>query len=184
MRIQLDDAIALRSWSRTDRDALAIQANDRRVWINLRDRFPHPYSLDDADRFIASAAQMDPQRFLSIEVGGAVAGGVGYTLHDDVERVPAEVSYWLGVAFWGKGIATKALCGLTRHTFSMHPGLRRLYAVPFCSNPASARVLEKAGYRREAVLRQSVIKDGVVLDQWIYAMLRDEASLDSAGASQ
>lgn len=147
-----------------------MQANDRRVWINLRDRFPHPYSLDDADRFIAAVGQMDPPRFLAVEVGGAVAGGVAYTLHNDVERVAAEVSYWLGTAFWGRGVATKAVRALTRHAFATHSFLRRLYAVPFCSNPASARVLEKAGYRREAVLRQSVIKDGIVLDQWVYAI--------------
>jgi RimJ/RimL family protein N-acetyltransferase len=182
MRIQVDDAIALRSWRASDREALATLANDRRVWINLRDRFPHPYSLEDADRFIAAVIQMDPPRLLAVEVGGAVAGGVAYTLHEDVERVAAEVSYWLGTTFWGKGVATKALRALTRHTFASHSGLRRLYAVPFCSNPASARVLEKAGYRREAVLRQSVIKDGVVLDQWVYAILRDEVNLGSGGA--
>lgn len=157
-------------------------ANDRRVWINLRDRFPHPYSVEDADRFIRAVGEMDPPRFLAVEIDGVVAGGVAYTLYDDVERVAAEVSYWLGTAFWGKGVATKALRALTRHTFATHSFLRRLYAVPFSSNPASARVLEKAGYRREAVLRQSVIKAGVVLDQWLYAILRDEVDLGSGGA--
>jgi RimJ/RimL family protein N-acetyltransferase len=182
MRIQLDDTVALRCWRSGDREPLARQANDRRVWINLRDRFPYPYSLDDADRFLAMVAEMDPPRFLAVEVSGEVAGGVAYTLHGDVERVAAEVSYWLGTAFWGQGVATKALRGLTRHVFLTHSFLRRLYAVPFCSNPASARVLEKAGYRREAVLRQSVIKDGVVLDQWVYAILRDEVHLGSEAA--
>jgi RimJ/RimL family protein N-acetyltransferase len=175
MKIAVGEATLIRSWSPTDRESLATQANDRRVWINLRDRFPHPYSSADADRFIQGATRMSPERFFAVEVGGALAGGVGYTLHDDVERISAEIHYWLGTSFWGKGIATQALRGLTRYVFSAHPVLRRLYAVPFASNPASARVLEKAGYRREAVLRQAVIKDGHVLDQWMYAILRDEA---------
>ena len=110
---------------------------------------------------------------LAIEVAGHVAGGIGYTRHEDVERVSAEVWYWLGVSFWGRGIATAALQALSEHAFATHGELTRLYAVPFSWNPASARVLEKAGYRREAILRQSVIKDGQVLDQWMYALLRD-----------
>jgi RimJ/RimL family protein N-acetyltransferase len=104
-----------------------------------------------------------------------VAGGIGYTLHEDVERVAAEVGYWLGVSFWGRGIATRAVRSLSARAFSSHPELRRLYALPFTSNPASARVLAKAGWRREAMLRESAIKDGVVRDQWVYAILRSEA---------
>ena len=93
----------------------------------------------------------------------------------DVERIGAEVGYWLGRAFWGRGIATAALRLLTAHAFAADPELRRLWAVPFVTNVASARVLEKAGYTREGTLRQSAIKDGRVLDQFMYAILRDEA---------
>jgi RimJ/RimL family protein N-acetyltransferase len=71
-------------------------------------------------------------------------------------------------------IATVAVRLVTGHAFEVNPELRRLYAMPYARNAASARVLEKAGCRREATLRQAVIKDGEVLDQWIYAMLRDE----------
>jgi RimJ/RimL family protein N-acetyltransferase len=113
---------------------------------------------------------------LSLAVAGRIAGGIGYTPGSDIERVGAEVGYWLGRAFRGRGIGTTALTLLTAHAFASHAELRRLWAVPFTRNIASARVLEKAGYRREGVLRQSAIKDGVVLDQWMYAILRDDGA--------
>jgi ribosomal-protein-alanine N-acetyltransferase len=84
------------------------------------------------------------------------------------------VGYWLGVAHWGRGIATAAVQAVSGYAFGAHPELRRLYAMPFASNPASARVLQKAGYRLEATLRENVVKDGKVLDQWMYALLRSE----------
>jgi RimJ/RimL family protein N-acetyltransferase len=164
----------VREWRRDDAAELALQANDRRVWLNLRDAFPHPYGPADAERFIAAAVARTPPTFFAVVAAGRVAGGVGYTLHGDVERVAAEVGYWLGHEHWGRGIATAAVQALTAHAFRAHPELRRLYAVPFTTNRASARVLEKAGYRCEGTLRQSAIKDGRVLDQWMYAIVRDD----------
>ena len=169
-----EGSTVVRSWQAADAEAVARQANDRRVWLGLRDAFPHPYGVEDARRFIAMAHEKSPQTFFAIEAAGRLAGGIGYTEHPDVERIGAEVGYWLGFEFWGKGIATAALRLLTAHAFRVNPELRRLYAVPYSSNPASARVLEKAGYRCEGTLRQSAIKDGRVLDQWMYAILRDE----------
>jgi len=169
-------AVVLRPWQQADRSSLAALANDRRVSINLRDGFPYPYGVEDADRFIALAQGMAVQTYFAIEVSGQLAGGIGYTLHTDVERIAAEVGYWIGVPFWGRGIATEAVRLVTTMAFTRHPELRRLYALPFASNPASARVLEKVGYRREALMRQSAIKDGVVQDQWLYALLRGETA--------
>jgi len=167
----------VRDWRPEDAEDLAGQANDRRVWAGLRDAFPHPYTVEDGRQFIAKAMAMSPVTYFAIEVSESLAGGIGYTLHSDVERVGAEVGYWLGVEFWGRGIATAALRVLTRYAFKTHPDLRRLFAVPYASNPGSARVLAKAGYRCEGTLRQSAIKDGQVLDQWMYAVLRDEVPL-------
>jgi RimJ/RimL family protein N-acetyltransferase len=164
----------IREWRAGDAEALARLADDRDIWLGLRDLFPHPYTLDDAHRFIALATGMTPPTFFAVEADGALAGGIGFTLRTDVERIGAEVGYWIGRAFWGRGIATAALRLLTAHAFSARPELRRLFAVPFAANAASARVLEKAGYRREGTLRQSVIKDGRVQDQFMYAILRDE----------
>jgi [ribosomal protein S5]-alanine N-acetyltransferase len=168
---------AIREWRRDDAATLARLANDRQVWLGLRDLFPHPYSVDDGQAFIALATGATPTTLFAVDVDGALAGGIGYLLRTDVERIGAEVGYWLGREFWGRGIATAALRLLTAHAFAAHPELRRLFAVPFASNAASARVLEKAGYVREGVMRQSVIKDGRVEDQFMYAILRTEVEV-------
>jgi RimJ/RimL family protein N-acetyltransferase len=176
-----DGSTVVRTWREDDAAALALQANDRRVWLGLRDAFPHPYGLEDARRFIAMTLETSPRTYFAIEAERAIAGGIGYTQDSDVERIGAEVGYWLGHAYWGRGIATAALRLLTRHVFLVHAEIRRLYALPFASNGASARVLSKAGYQCEGTLRQSVIKDGQVLDQWVYSILRHEAIGRSAG---
>lgn len=171
----------VREYQEADAESLALLADDRRVWLGLRDAFPHPYGIEDARRFIDMARQKSPQTFFAIEVAGKLAGGIGYTQHSDVERIGAEVGYWVAPEHWGRGIATAALRLLTEHAFRVNPELRRLYAVPYSSNPASARVLTKAGYRCEGTLRQSAIKDGQVLDQWMYAILRDEVAVRREG---
>jgi RimJ/RimL family protein N-acetyltransferase len=157
----------VRSWRESDAPSLARHANNRKVWINLRDRFPHPYTLDDARAFLAYACAKQPETFFAIAVGGDAVGGIGFTLHDDVERVSAEVGYWLGEEYWGRGIAAEALKALTEHAVREHE-LTRLYAVPLAWNPASFRVLEKAGYVFECRMRRSAIKDGKVVDQLLY----------------
>jgi RimJ/RimL family protein N-acetyltransferase len=167
--------IAIREWRHADAAALARLADDREVWLGLRDLFPHPYGIGDALAFIDLAGRMEPQTFFAIAADGELAGGIGYTQRTDVERIGAEVGYWLGRAFWGRGIATAALRILTGHAFAAHPELQRLFAVPFASNAASARVLEKAGYTCEGTLRHSAIKEGRVLDQWMYAILRTDS---------
>jgi RimJ/RimL family protein N-acetyltransferase len=84
--------------------------------------------------------------------------------------VSAEIGYWLGEPFWGRGITTEALVAVTRYAIETH-GLTRLYSVPFAWNTASCRVLEKAGYLLEGRLRRSAIKDGTVTDQMQYAFV-------------
>jgi RimJ/RimL family protein N-acetyltransferase len=165
---------AIRHWRAADAASLTEHANDARIAANLRDRFPHPYTRADADAFLAMAAAMVPQTFFAIAVDDRAAGGIGYTLHGDVERVSAEIGYWLGVAFWGRGIVTAAVSALTAYAFTRHEELRRIYAVPFASSAASIRVLQKAGYTLEGRMRQSAIKHGRVTDQVLYARYRDE----------
>ena len=111
---------------------------------------------------------MVPETFFAIAVGGEAVGGIGYVLQQDVERVSAEVGYWLGEPFWGRGITPEALAAVTRYAIEQHQ-LTRLFAVPFAYNTASCRVLEKAGYVVEGRLRRSAIKDGQVVDQLQYA---------------
>jgi RimJ/RimL family protein N-acetyltransferase len=176
-----DGAVTVREWRGNDAPAIVAQANDRRVSIQLRDLFPYPYGLRDAKRFLAMVQAKRPPTSFAIDVDGRIAGGIGYGPGTDVERIGAEVGYWLGHEFWGHGYATSAVRLITGHAFRARPELRRLFAVPFTSNAASARVLEKVGYRCEGTLRQSAIKDGHVHDQWMYALLRDEWEARSEG---
>ena len=160
----------VRSWKPSDAGSLAAHANNRKIWINLRDAFPHPYTLRDARAFIRAARKDRPECFFAIVVEGQAVGGIGYSRHRDVERVSAEIGYWLGESYWGRGITTAALQAVTDYAVRAH-GLTRVYAVPYEWNPASFRVLEKAGYQLEARLRRSAIKDGKVIDQLLYAYI-------------
>ena len=170
--MQLDlGSCGVRSFRDTDAAELARHANNRKVWLQLRDRFPHPYSIDDACRFIAFARGGDPETVFAVTVSDVAVGSIGATLRDDVERCSAEVGYWLGEPYWGRGIATLALTGFTRYALTAYD-LERLYAVPLASNTASCRVLEKVGYRLEGRMRRSAIKDDSVQDQLLYAILR------------
>ena len=173
MKLQLQKCI-VRSWSNDDLGSLVKHADNRKIWLNLRDRFPHPYTRRDGRDFIHLARSQRPETMFAIEVDGEAAGGIGFVPHADVERVSAEIGYWLGTAHWGRGIATAALRAVTAHAFREHAELQRLYAVPFAWNPASARVLEKAGYTLEGRMRQSAIKEGRLTDQLLYAIVRGQ----------
>jgi ribosomal-protein-alanine N-acetyltransferase len=160
----------LRSWRSSDLESLVKYANNRNIWINLRDRFPHPYTARDGRAFLKHTLEQFPETGFAIVVHGEAVGGIGFQLAGDVERVSAEIGYWLGEPFWGRGIATEALCAVTTYAVATH-GLTRLYALPFAWNTASCRVLEKAGYALEARLRRSAIKDGRITDQLQYAFI-------------
>ncbi len=171
MRIERG-GLVLRPWETRDVEALARHANDVEVWRNLRDRFPHPYTRAHAQAWIAHCATLagTPTQF-AIEVAGEAAGAVGFDRFEDVHRVGAEIGYWIGRRYWGRGIATAALSAATDHAFT-HSDLLRLEATVYEWNPASARVLEKAGYQLEGRLRCYVVKDGRVGDGLRYARIR------------
>jgi [ribosomal protein S5]-alanine N-acetyltransferase len=160
----------VRPWRMADAEALVRAANDVNVAKQLRDRFPNPYTHADAHAFLrGTVSDHDPSNF-AIEVDGEAAGGIGFVRGSDVERFSAEIGYWLAAAYWGRGIATEALRLVTAHAFDTR-NLLRLYALPFADNTASARVLEKAGYAREGLLRSSSVKYGTPRDQLLYAAI-------------
>lgn len=153
-----------------DVESLVRYANNRNIWLNLRDRFPHPYTRRDGREFIRQTRDTRPETAFAIAVSGEAAGGIGFMLQSDVDRASAEIGYWLGEPLWGRGITTEALVAVTRYAIETH-GLTRLYALPFAWNAPSCRVLEKAGYVLEGRLRRSAIKDGRVTDQLQYAFI-------------
>jgi len=161
----------LRAWRRGDESSLVRYANNRNVWQNLRDRFPHPYTTDDADEWIRTAGVDSPLANFAIVVAGEAVGGTGLTLGTDVFRRSAEVGYWLGEPFWGRGIVTEVLRAITDYAFDSFD-ICRLEAGVFEWNPASMRVLEKAGYVCEGRARLGVTKDGRTGDRVLYALVR------------
>jgi len=167
MRLELSRG-TVRPLRESDAESLARHADNRAIWRNLRDLFPHPYRTEHAREFIARVSAAEPQTCFAIEVAGQAAGVIGFDLHRDVERVSAEIGYWLGEPYWGRGIMTEVLGAVTARAIEAH-GLTRVYAVPYAWSLGSCRVLEKAGYELEGRLRRSAIKDGRVVDQWLYA---------------
>jgi RimJ/RimL family protein N-acetyltransferase len=165
---------AVRSWRSGDVASLVEHANNRSVWLSLRDRFPHPYTAWHGRSFIRQARAADPETAFAIDVDGAAVGGIGCMLLQDVERVSAEIGYWLGEPFWGRGLMTDVVRAFTREAVEQY-GLTRMFALTFAGNGASCRVLEKAGYTLEGRLHRSAIKDGVIIDQLQYAFVVPEA---------
>ena len=164
------ETCAVRLWRAADIDSLVAYANNHNIWLNLRDQFPRPYTKRDGREFIREMRRRTPETAFAIAVGGQAVGGIGFMLHTDVERVSAEIGFWLGEPFWDRGIVTEALIAMTRYAIDTHK-LTRLYALPFAWNTASCRVLEKAGYVLEARLQRSAIKNGRIVDQFQYAFI-------------
>jgi [ribosomal protein S5]-alanine N-acetyltransferase len=162
----------VRNWEWRDREAIVRHANNRKISINLRDRFPYPYTTADARNWLESVIGFEPETNFAIDVAGEAVGGIGFVLQHDVGRRSAEIGYWLGEEYWGRGIVTEALIAVTDHAFANYD-LCRLYAHVFEWNGASARVLEKAGYQLEGRMRKSVTKDGQTIDQLMYAVIRE-----------
>lgn len=159
---------SLRSWRRGDQPGLILQANNRKVWRNLTDMFPHPYTAADAEHWLHLSNQPGRSTHLAIEVNGAIAGGIGAIAGEGIAASTADFGYWLGESFWGRGLATIAARAMVEHL--MQTGhFVRLQAPVLAWNPASMRVLEKVGFAREGVLRNSVTKDGAVIDSVMYA---------------
>jgi ribosomal-protein-alanine N-acetyltransferase len=168
------DGLTLRRWRAGDIEALVRYANNRNVWINLKDRFPHPYTEVDARAWIAhcEARTGDPLSF-ALDWQGEAIGGLGLEPQDDIYRLTAAVGYWLGEPFWGRGLMSHAVRALSDYAFASFD-LQRLQAAVFEWNVGSARVLEKAGYTCEARMRRSIIKDGRLADSLLYARLRND----------
>ena len=158
----------IRPWALADAESLRRHADNREVSKHLRDRFPHPYSLEQARTFLGWVGRQPSPTVWAIEVAREAAGGIGIELHSDVERVSAEIGYWLGQKYWNRGIVTEALTAVTSEAFKQFD-ITRLYALPFADHAASVRVLEKAGYVREGHLRHSAIKNGQIRDQLLFA---------------
>lgn len=158
----------LRPWRDGDQDALVRHADNRRVWRNLTHLFPHPYTRQDAEFWLSMASEPSRSTHLAITFDGEAVGGIGAIAGEGVGARTAEFGYWIGEAFWGRGLATAAAAAFKTHLMEQGEFVR-LQAGVFAWNPASMRVLEKVGFQREGVLRRAVSKDGDIVDCVMYA---------------
>jgi ribosomal-protein-alanine N-acetyltransferase len=172
MRLKLDRC-TIRPFERGDELSIVRHANNRNVWINLRDHFPYPYTTVHARSWIEEQIRSREENHWAVEVEGHVGGGIGLVPGVDVNRLSAEIGFWLGEAYWGRGIMTEAVGAVTRYAFGER-GFIRVYAEVYNWNSASMKVLETSGYAREGVLRDSAIKAGQVVDQILYARVAND----------
>lgn len=165
--------LRLRRFQPDDREALVKLADNPNVARFLAKRFPHPYSAKDADDWInLTQSETRPCNF-AIESNGAFVGGIGLVPLEDMHSGTAEIGYWLGEPYWGKGIASQAVELLLPYAFGELLFVR-LQAMVFAENHASMRILEKCGFVCEGVLRRHIRKNGIISDAAIYAKLRSE----------
>lgn len=166
MNFELGDLL-LRPNEPRDCAAIVKYANNARVARQMRDKFPHPYTAADAEEWVSVSIEMGDQ--LAIEFDGEFIGNIGLLPGSDVGRLSAEVGYWLGEPFWGRGFATRVVAAVTER--ALEERFQRVFACVFEGNDGSGRVLEKAGFTYEGCLRKSVLKNGATLDQSVYARL-------------
>lgn len=159
----------LRPWNENDTDSLVANANNFNIARFLTDGFPHPYTEENARAFIAMATKEVPVHIFAIEVEGKAVGGIGIHPQSDIMKKNAELGYWLGEAYWGKGIITAAIKQMIDFAFSTYD-ITRIYARPFGNNAASQKVLQKAGFVLEARIEKNIFKNGEFLDELIYAV--------------
>jgi len=164
--------VKLRELHLSDKSQLAKLANNKNIWINLRDAFPYPYGEGNAEFFINRVKEEKPKQNFGIEYNGDLCGVIGLIIQKDVYSKSAEIGYWIGESFWGKGIATKAIELITDYGFE-DLKLIRIYAGVFEFNTASMKALEKNGYKKEGISRKALIKNDKVLDEHRYFKLNE-----------
>lgn len=165
----------LREWKQEDAEALVIAANNKNIAANLRNVFPHPYTLEDAEAYISDCLSHHDRRQITraVVVEETAVGSISVFVKDDVYEKSGELGYWLSEAHWGKGIMTEAVRQICREAFSKWD-IIRIFAEPFDYNRGSRRVLEKAGFTYEGTMRNGVFKNGKVHSYCLYSLLREE----------
>ena len=159
-----------------DAAIIAQQCNNHNISQWLTNLFPHPYSLQDAHDWInhnlTIAANGPPQNFAVVDLEtDSVIGSIGIKPGTDVHSHTAEIGYWLGEEYWGRGIISEAVLAFTRWVW-LNREVERLWAGVFDGNMASRRILEKAGYLYEGKMRGHVQKEGIVRDMHVYGITR------------
>jgi len=162
-------SLILRKWKESDAEALLKYAGNPKITAMMSDGFASLATPKGAAKFIAFANSGEDKIYRAIELNGEVIGGIGVSVQTDIYRKNAELGYWLAEPFWGKGIISEAIRIMISEAFEQLD-ITRIFARPFHTNKASHRVLEKAGFRLEAILEKAVFKNGEYLDELIYSI--------------
>lgn len=172
MSLLQGNGFCLRPYREGDAEALQRAADNPRIAANLQASFPSPYTLADAESWIARCQTMpESERHLAIEIGGAVNGGIGIFQRPLWSSYTYEMGYWLAEPNWGRGIVSEAVGLVVAHAFDVM-GAERVQAFVYDWNPASGRVLEKNGFVLEGKLRRAVHRQGRWGDCHVYGRLR------------
>lgn len=164
----------IRKWLLSDASDLALALSNKKVQGNLRDGLPFPYTEKDGQEYIGamlSADENDTFAF-AVTVEDRAIGSIGVFRQENIHRLTAELGYYISEEYWGKGIMTEAVRQICEYVFG-NSDVVRIYAEPFAYNVASCRVLEKAGFQYEGLLRRNAVKNGEMLDMKMYARIKE-----------
>jgi len=162
--------ISLRPWKPEDAQALAAIANNRNIWNNLRDQLPHPYTVKDAQDWIAHCKTQIPVLNFAVIYNSQVAGSIGCVPKADVYCKNMEIGYFIGEHFWGKGIATEAVRILLEY-IQKNFSVVRVYAEVFAHNKSSMKVLQSNGFYLESIRRKGAYKNKKIIDDYVWVKL-------------
>ena len=168
----MNPVVQIRPWKPEDAGPLAAICNNKKIWLNVRDTFPHPYTVGNAVEWIAFTLNQKPVKNMAVVYNGNIAGSIGVMEKEDVYRKSIEIGYFLGERYWGKGIATTAV-GLLVEYIKNNFDVIRIYAEVFGHNAASMKVLEKNGFHLEGVRKKAVIKNNVLMDDYVWVKFID-----------
>jgi ribosomal-protein-alanine N-acetyltransferase len=165
----------IREWQIKDAENLALAINNKKVQDNLREGIPYPYTVEDAKEYITSmlSADKDVTYAFAITVDDKAIGSIGVFRCNNIHFRTAEMGYYIAESYWGKGIGTSAVKQTCRYIFE-NTDILRVFAEPFACNTASCRILEKVGFQCEGILRKNAIKNEVILDMKMYAMIKED----------
>lgn len=164
--------ITLRPWTLEDIPNLVRLGDNPKIAQYMTDQFPSPYTEEKAQNFIQYATSGSPNHILAIDLNGQAIGGIGIHAQSDIHSKNAELGYWLGEPYWGQGIMTQALRKMVNYGFANWE-ITRIFARPFGTNIGSQKALEKAGFVLEGRFEKTLFKNGVFLDELIYAIRRN-----------
>lgn len=164
----------IRKWKIEDAKELAELLNNPKILDNLRDGLSYPYTRKDAEEYISSMLSADEETTFAFAIiaDGRVVGSIGIFRCDNIHFRTAEMGYYIGEPYWGKGMGTGAVRQACDYVFS-NTDIIRIFAEPFSHNTASCRVLEKAGFAFEGLLRSNAVKNGRVIDMKMYSLIKE-----------